>query len=95
MNDQRRDDRTPTPLPTGVQVCFVAATLAKRATDPRSYLVGDGLVPVPSALGQHADPRLALTVLEANRYVAVEANHFDLLSRADVYDVIRGWVAPG
>ena len=38
-----------------------------------------------SALGRHADPQLELDFGEARRWVALGANHLDLLSRADVY----------
>jgi hypothetical protein len=70
----------------------VAATTAERADALGSTLIGDGLVPLASALGIHRDPALDLGLTEAQRYVATSANHFDLLSREDVYTRVRGWL---
>ena len=93
---QRHDDRVPTPLPTGVPVFLVAATTsANPATTPSAqagslrakalgHTVGDGLVPLPSALGRHRNPALVLTVPERHRHVVTGANHWDLLSRPEV-----------
>ncbi|WP_088278350.1 permease [Ideonella sp. A 288] len=90
---QTRDDRVPTPLPAGVRTCLVAAT---QATDVsrglHSKLVGDGLVPLASALGEHRDPALALQVPDSDRLVVTGANHWDLLSRADVTGQLRDWL---
>jgi pimeloyl-ACP methyl ester carboxylesterase len=90
---QRRDDRQPTPLPEGVQSFFVAATTSAEATGLRSATVGDGLVPLASALGEHRDPRLALKVPKSHQMVITSANHWDLLNRDDVYQQIRAWLA--
>jgi hypothetical protein len=91
-HDQRHDDRRPVPLPAGVAPYAVAATTAERADALGSTLIGDGLVPLASALGIHRDPALDLGLTEAQRYVATSANHFDLLSREDVYTRVRGWL---
>ena len=90
---QKHDDRVPTPLPKSVPAYLVAGTTAKHASSLRSATIGDGLVPLASALGKHRDPRLALRVPSSRRLVVTEANHWDLLSRADVYETLRGWLA--
>jgi alpha-beta hydrolase superfamily lysophospholipase len=90
---QKHDDRVPTPLPDGVPAFLVAATTAQRAGGVHGHLIGDGLVPLASALGEHAAPALALHVPPARRLVVTRANHWDLLSRADVYEAIRGWLS--
>jgi hypothetical protein len=59
----------------------------------RSALIGDGLVPLDSALGEHRNPALALKVPKSRRLVVTSANHWDLLSRADVYAKLRVWLA--
>jgi hypothetical protein len=89
---QRRDDRRPTPLPQGVAAYLVAATTAERAGGLHGKVIGDGLVPLASALGEHRDPALALTVPEAHRRIVTSANHWDLLDRQDVYEQLRGWL---
>ena len=49
------DSRRPVPLPEGVACYAIAATTAKEAGGLKDRLVGDGLVPVASALGHHKD----------------------------------------
>lgn len=90
---QTHDDRVPTPLPESVPVYLVAATLSGTSDGLHASLLGDGLVPLPSALGEHPEPQHALRVPLERQYVATSASHFDLLSRADVYDRLRGWLA--
>jgi hypothetical protein len=89
---QRRDDRRPTPLPAGVDAFLLAATKAERESGLRSSVIGDGLVPVASALGEHRDSSLALRVPKPRHRVVTSANHWDLLSRADVYTQLRAWL---
>lgn len=90
---QRHDDRLATPLPRGVKCLVVAATTSPQASGLRSATVGDGLVPLASALGDHADPRLALKVPKTRRMVVTSANHFDVLDRLDVFEQIRDWLS--
>jgi len=90
---QKRDDRQPTPLPEGVQSYLVAATTSAQATGLRSATLGDGLVPLASALGEHRDPRLALKVPKSHRMVVTSANHWDVLNRDVVYQQLRAWLA--
>ena len=92
-HDQRHDDRVPTPLPAGVAVGLVAATTAEHPASLRSALLGDGLVPLSSALGRHRDPALALTVPADHQAVVTGANHWDLLSRPEVYARLRDWLS--
>lgn len=90
---QKRDDRVPTPLPEGVQSFVVAATTAEQASGLHSRVVGDGLVPLASALGEHRNPALALHVPRSRRLVVTQANHWDLLSRADIANQLKRWLA--
>lgn len=82
-------------LPFGDRVRWrmVAATLSPRSVGTRTRWLGDGLVPVPSALGQHDKPALSLRLAEDQRKVFTQAGHMDLLTSADVYAQIRDWVA--
>ena len=90
---QRHDDRVPTPLPEGVQTYLVAATTAKTVGGLHSKVVGDGLVPLASALGEHRNPALALDVPPSHSRVVTQANHWDLLSRADIAGQLQQWLA--
>jgi pimeloyl-ACP methyl ester carboxylesterase len=79
------------PLPRGVRCYAVAASKQKPGRGKR--LVGDGLVPVASALGEHADSAISLRFPAAHRSIVHEANHFDLLHREEVYARLRDWLA--
>lgn len=89
---ESRDARPPTPLPAGVDVYLLAATRAPRRAPLHDRLVGDGLVPLPSALGDHPDPTLALHVPDARRCVVPSAGHWDLLHRPEAYAQLRRWL---
>jgi pimeloyl-ACP methyl ester carboxylesterase len=89
---QRRDDRVATPLPRGVHSFVVAATRASGAGTLRDAVVGDGLVPLASALGDHRRPELSLRVPQRRRLVVTSANHWDLLSREDVCAQLLAWM---
>ena len=87
------DRRVAMPLPEGVACFAIAATTGKTARDLSGRLLGDVIVPLASALGRHANPRLALPFDGSRQWVAHGANHLDLLSRAEVYAQIRRWLA--
>ncbi|HKH47223.1 MAG TPA: alpha/beta hydrolase [Thermoanaerobaculia bacterium] len=80
------------PLPEGVQCYAVAASIATQPSVLKDRLLGDGLVPVSSALGQHADPGRTLPIPESQQWIGYGMNHFDLLERREVYERICGWV---
>jgi pimeloyl-ACP methyl ester carboxylesterase len=84
------DPRGQLKLPDGVQCYAIAATKSPRAG---GKLLGDGLVPVDSALGRHAKPELTLGFPETHQWIAYAMGHLDLLGRAEVYETIRSWFA--
>ncbi len=85
------------PLPGDVACYAAAATLAPgpalSARTVAKALLGDGLVPVASALGDHADPGRALSIPSSRRWIGYGMNHLDLLDRPEVYEQIRGWLS--
>jgi pimeloyl-ACP methyl ester carboxylesterase len=86
------DLRRPVPLPDGVQ-CYAMAAAASEAGDLKSRLLGDGLVPVDSALGRHEEAGRTLPFPESQQWIAPGMKHFDLLSRPEAYEKIRDWLA--
>ncbi len=84
--DDTRRDLT---LPEGVSCFAIAGTTASAVS---SDLVGDGLVPVDSALGRHERPGLTLPFPRANQWIAVSTGHIELLHRAEVYAQMRRWL---
>jgi hypothetical protein len=89
-----RDDRRFVPLPDGVRCYAIAATTGTRPGDLRDRLLGDGLVPVRSALGVHDDARRSLSIPKARQWIGYGMSHMDLLGRAEVSDRIVSWFAP-
>jgi hypothetical protein len=87
------DPRRPVPLPPGVQCYAIAASVGDSHHHTAGRLIGDGLVRVSSALGQHPDPRSRLAFPPAHRWIAWRTNHLRLLGCPGVYDRIRGWLA--
>jgi pimeloyl-ACP methyl ester carboxylesterase len=83
------DPRAAVPLPAGVRAFAVAGTLSPK---PAKALRGDGLVPVDSALGRHADGAIALAFPDAHRSIAYGVGHLDLLSSPAVYETLRAWL---
>lgn len=57
-------------------------------------MLGDGLVPVRSALGQHLDPERALTGGEIARREFPELGHMAMLKDARVYAALMEWMQP-
>ncbi len=81
------------PLPAGVQVGLLAATTAEQAKGLRHALVGDGLVTLASAWGEHRDPGRALHAPASRKRLITQANHWDLLSHPQAADALRSWLA--
>ncbi len=83
------------PQVAGLPLYVVAATTAVADRAPHALhtrWVGDGLVPLTSALGDHADPALALNVPPPQRLVVHGANHWDLLNHPAVAAQLCAWL---
>jgi PGAP1-like protein len=91
------DTRQFVPLPKGVRSYAIAATTGKQCGDLRDRLLGDGLVPVSSALGRHDDLRRTLGFPPSRQWIGYGMSHLDLLARPEVSDRIVRWfaAAPG
>ena len=87
----RTDSRRPLPLPKRVHCYTTAAAIGHAPTPLLDQLIGDGLVPVPSALGDHRDPRLKLPFPRSHQWTARGTSHIGLLGRGQVYERIRGY----
>jgi pimeloyl-ACP methyl ester carboxylesterase len=82
------DLRDPLPLPTDVECYAIAGTTA--AKDAPAVFLGDGMVPVDSALGRHE--KAELTLAFSKQSIAYGTGHLDLLDRTEVYETIRSWL---
>lgn len=76
-NRFERSDHRPslTPLPSHIMAIAAAGTLGAQ----RTHLLGDGLVPVRSALGQTDDGRPAMRWAESGTRTFARMSHWDLL----------------
>lgn len=89
------DTRRHVPLPRGVRCYAIAGSVGRGGSDIRDRLLGDGLLPVDTALGRHDDPARDLSFPPSRRWVAFGTHHLDLLSRTGVYEKIRAWLEEG
>ena len=88
-----RDTRRHVPLPVGVPCYAIAATIGKTRGDLKDRLLGDGLVPLASALGVHKRAERCLAFPQGRQWVGHGINHLDLLDRPAVWAQIRDWLA--
>jgi hypothetical protein len=70
----------------------VAACLGRRAGSLKERLLGDGLVPVDSALGVHAGPGGAALFPPSHRDIAYGTNHLGLIDSKRVYRKLARWL---
>lgn len=80
------------PLPQDVECFAVAGTLAENHTRPGAAWVGDGLVPVASALGQGRKGHAGLEIPPHRRWIATRTGHLDLLADPAVFGKLRDWL---
>ena len=73
------DRRQHVPLPEGVRCYAMAASMSKRGGSQKTRLLGDGLVPVNSALGRHRDAARTLAFAKQRQRVGYSMNHLALL----------------
>jgi len=88
------DNRGAVPLPEDVACFSVAATTAAKRGTLADRLIGDGLVPLNSALGRHDDPRRNLVFPEERRRIEYRTNHMGLLSSPEVTKQMVRWLTP-
>ncbi len=81
-------------LPPDVACYAVAATLAGKRKPLAERLLGDGLVPVDSALGRHPDPGRTLRFLPSHRFTSTETGHLEMLSHPAVAAQLKAWLVP-
>ena len=90
------DSREPLPLPEGVNCFMVAASASKSPGglgDFKNWPLGDGLVPVRSALGQHEEPQHCLAIAPDQQLVLSGVNHMELLGQSGVTQQLLRWLA--
>ena len=75
--------------------CYaIAATRAAKRSALSERLVGDGLAPLSSALGQHSDPLRSLAFPKNSQWIAYRMNHMQLRSHPEVTRQMAHWLEP-
>ena len=96
QNDNRfkmqRDKRKSISLPEQVACYSVAGIAGEAAESTAAQLLGDKMVPLKSALGQHKKSTKNLNFKEENTIIVFKCNHSDLLSNDKVYTKIKSWM---
>jgi pimeloyl-ACP methyl ester carboxylesterase len=88
-----KNQQSPIPLPDDVQ-CFTVAGLVGQIDDVvHSRYLGDGLVPLDSALGKHGDSAHHLDFPTSHQVILPATNHMRLLSDAAVYESIKQFLS--
>jgi pimeloyl-ACP methyl ester carboxylesterase len=90
---QEHIDREHLPLPDGVGCFTVAATLAAKRSLLADRLIGDGLVPLNSALGLHGDATRSLVFARSSQMVVYRTSHMALLHSSEVSEQLLIWLA--
>jgi pimeloyl-ACP methyl ester carboxylesterase len=79
-------------LPAGVKCYAAAAVRAAKRGVLSERLVGDGLVPLDSALGRHRDAARTLAIPKHRQWVGYKMGHRELLNHPDVYAQLHAWL---
>ena len=89
--DSPADLRRPVPLIPDVDYYFVAATVGRDENGLSGQLLGDLLVRLGSATGQHSNELQQISVKPENCRVFFEMNHFGLLNEERVHQQLMDW----
>ena len=81
----------PLPKPKQIDYYGIAAVKGKATAPLASRMLGDTLVDVKSALGQHKNPAKNLNFKKKNTMVSYETTHLDLLNNPEIYAKIKAW----
>jgi pimeloyl-ACP methyl ester carboxylesterase len=79
-------------LPAGIKCYALAATRGARRGLLDERLIGDGLVPLDSALGRHRKASQTLHFPENRQWIGYGMGHLELLNRPEVYSQLHAWM---
>ena len=80
------------PLPAGVKCYAAAAVRAAKRGLLGERLIGDGLVPLDSALGRHRDSTRMLKIPRNRQWVGYGLGHLELLDHPEAYGQLSTWL---
>ena len=88
----KTDTRHRVPLPEGVVCYAIAATTSARRSILADRLIGDGLVPLRSALGQHHNAKLTLEFAKSSQRIFFRMKHIELIRSSEVTQQMLKWL---
>ena len=89
------DNRKPAPLPSHINTYLVAGTLEfEHRKNKTLKVIGDYLVSVKSALGEHPNPRFQLKLPESHKAIFYGLNHLEIQYHSSVAEQIVHWFYP-
>lgn len=88
------DTRRIVPLPDHAACYAIGGAIAPDASDPDGRIFGDGVVLLPSALGQHKDPARCVGFPAEHREIVYGVHHLDLLDSRKVSAALLQWLQP-
>lgn len=92
---QMDDCRKPAPLPSRIKTYLISGTLEKESSSSKTLeALGDYLVSVKSALGEHPHPQFRLNVPEERKAVFYGLNHVEIQHHPRVREQIIAWLYP-
>ena len=88
----KSDQRQTIQLPAEIEFYSIAGVAGKKTESKAAQILGDNLVDVKSALGQHKNPEKDLNISKKHSLIAYENNHLDLLSNSKITDQLKVWL---
>ncbi|MEE9408109.1 MAG: hypothetical protein V3V28_08550 [Polaribacter sp.] len=88
----KKDNRQNISLQKNIAFFNIVAVTCKETNTKSIHLLGDTLVNVKSALGQHKNANKNLLFKKENIWIAYESNHLDLLSNPKILDKLKTWL---
>jgi pimeloyl-ACP methyl ester carboxylesterase len=80
------------PLPKRIACYNIAAVIGQETDVISPQVLGDSMVDIKSALGQHENPAKQLQFKKKNTWVAYGVSHLGLLNNLEVYAKIKAWL---
>ncbi len=88
----KKDQRQHIELPKQIAFYNIAAITGKESAPLSIQALGDTLVGLKSALGQHKNPGRNLHFKKENIWICYDSNHLDLLSTSRILDRLKVWL---
>lgn len=89
------DLRKPAPLSARINTYLIAGSIELKPKQSKTLeIIGDYLVSVPSALGEHPDPKHKLKVPESHKAIFYGLNHMEIQYHSSIAEQVGRWFYP-